>query len=260
MTRVQEAAVTFRRSGALVALADGEEKRIFDAVVKPERRGAAPTAAVEAERERLRKEIARCEGMLANERFVENARPEVVAAEREKLERYRRELEALGRVDGPPGTLRQTPVTVPDSDDDPGGHSSWVEALSPWPERFGLERMRRLLADLGRPAAPLPGDPRRRDERQDLDDADDRGAPTCRPACESGAYDLPARARLVRADPGRRRGRRPRTGARPRAPPCRRRDAVRGADRGGPRRVRRGRASTSRSSRPGSAAATTRPT
>ena len=33
--------------------------------------------------------------MLANERFVANAPPEVVEAEREKLERYRRELDAL---------------------------------------------------------------------------------------------------------------------------------------------------------------------
>ena len=68
MERVQEAAATFRRSGVLVAL-EGDEKRIFDAVVKPERRAAAD-GAVEAERERLRKEIARAEGMLANERFV----------------------------------------------------------------------------------------------------------------------------------------------------------------------------------------------
>jgi hypothetical protein len=34
--------------------------------------------------------------MLQNERFVNNAPEDVVAAEREKLERYRRELEALG--------------------------------------------------------------------------------------------------------------------------------------------------------------------
>ncbi len=50
---------------------------------------------VEAERERLRGEIARAEEMLANERFVENAPPEVVEAEREKLARYRRELDAI---------------------------------------------------------------------------------------------------------------------------------------------------------------------
>ena len=48
-----------------------------------------------AEIERLRTEIARAEGMLANERFVERAPAEVVEAEREKLARYRRELETL---------------------------------------------------------------------------------------------------------------------------------------------------------------------
>ena len=85
--------MTFRRSGVLVPL-EGEEKRIFDAVVKPERVKA--NGDVEAERERLRKEIARAEGMLANERFVSNAPPELVEAEREKLARFRRDLEALG--------------------------------------------------------------------------------------------------------------------------------------------------------------------
>jgi valyl-tRNA synthetase len=94
MERVQAAAATFRRSGALVRL-EGEEKRIFDAVVKPERRGASADGAVDAERERLTKEISRSEAMLANERFVEKAPGDVVEAEREKLERYRRELEAL---------------------------------------------------------------------------------------------------------------------------------------------------------------------
>jgi valyl-tRNA synthetase len=49
----------------------------------------------EAEAERLRAEIARAEGMLANERFVQNAPGDVVEAEREKLARYRRELDAL---------------------------------------------------------------------------------------------------------------------------------------------------------------------
>ncbi len=93
LVRVQEAAERFRRSGVPTPL-EGEEKRIFDAVVKPER--VKTDGNVEAERERLRGEIARAEKMLANERFVANAPPEVVGAEREKLERYRRELAALG--------------------------------------------------------------------------------------------------------------------------------------------------------------------
>jgi valyl-tRNA synthetase len=91
-TRVQEAATVFRRSGVIPQL-DTEERRIFDAVVKPER--AKSNGNAEAERERLRKEIARSEKQLANERFVANAPPEVVDAEREKLERYRGELDAI---------------------------------------------------------------------------------------------------------------------------------------------------------------------
>ena len=71
-----------------------EEQRIFDAVVKPERQKTNGNA--EAERQRLRKEIARAERMLGNERFVAKAPPEVVEAERAKLERYRRELETIG--------------------------------------------------------------------------------------------------------------------------------------------------------------------
>ncbi len=58
--------------------------------------GARADGNRDAEVERLRGEIARAEGMLANERFVANAPAAVVDAEREKLERYRRELEALG--------------------------------------------------------------------------------------------------------------------------------------------------------------------
>jgi dihydrofolate synthase / folylpolyglutamate synthase len=33
---------------------------------------------------------------------------------------------------------------------------AWVEALSPWPEEFGLERIRRLLRDLGDPQTRYP--------------------------------------------------------------------------------------------------------
>jgi valyl-tRNA synthetase len=94
LNRVQEAAQIFRRSGVQVELGSDDERRIFAAVVKPER--ARVDDKREAEIERLRKEVARAEGMLANERFVANAPANVVAAEREKLERYQRELEALG--------------------------------------------------------------------------------------------------------------------------------------------------------------------
>ena len=94
LDRVREAAQVFRRSGVQVDLASEDEQRVFAAVVRPERR--RDDGDLEAELERLRKEIARAEGMLANERFVANAPAEVVEAERGKLDRYRRELELLG--------------------------------------------------------------------------------------------------------------------------------------------------------------------
>ena len=54
-----------------------------------------------------------------------------------------------------------------------------------------------------RPAVELPGDPRRRDEREDLDDADLRRAPP-RVGLARRRVRLAACARLGRADPGRR--------------------------------------------------------
>ena len=93
LDRVQEAAQIFRRSGVQVELGSDDERRIFAAVVRPEKARVDDNR--DAEIDRLRKEVARGEGMLANERFVSNAPAEVVAAEREKLERYRRELAAL---------------------------------------------------------------------------------------------------------------------------------------------------------------------
>jgi valyl-tRNA synthetase len=95
LERVQEYAQVFRRSGVVPPL-EGDEKRIFAAVVKPDRAPQRENGNADAERERLRGEVARAEKMLANERFVANAPPEVVEAERGKLERYRRELDALG--------------------------------------------------------------------------------------------------------------------------------------------------------------------
>jgi valyl-tRNA synthetase len=93
LDRVQEAAQIYRRSGLEVELGSDDERRIFAAVVRPDRTRVDGNR--EAEIARLRKEVARAEGMLANERFVQNAPADVVEAEREKLERYRRELEAL---------------------------------------------------------------------------------------------------------------------------------------------------------------------
>jgi valyl-tRNA synthetase len=94
LDRVQDAAAIYRRSGVVASL-EGDERRIFEAVVRPSRSddGAADR---EAEVTRLRKEAARAEGMLGNERFVANAPADVVEGEREKLARYRRELDALG--------------------------------------------------------------------------------------------------------------------------------------------------------------------
>jgi valyl-tRNA synthetase len=92
LLRVQDAAAIFRRSQVLVEL-DPEERRIFESVVRPERVKANGNA--ELEIDRLRKEVERSQKLLGNERFVANAAPEVVDAEREKLERYERELRAL---------------------------------------------------------------------------------------------------------------------------------------------------------------------
>ena len=94
LVRVQEAAERFRRSGVSTPL-EGDEKRIFDAVVKPERAKGDGAGRLEDEVARLEGEIARGEKMLSNERFVANARPDVVQAERDKLERYRRELDSI---------------------------------------------------------------------------------------------------------------------------------------------------------------------
>jgi valyl-tRNA synthetase len=76
---------------AAVPFAGGMVEIRAGALVDPE----AEARKREAERERLRAEIARAEGKLANAGFVAKAPEQLVAAEREKLERLRRELEGL---------------------------------------------------------------------------------------------------------------------------------------------------------------------
>jgi valyl-tRNA synthetase len=91
IAKAQLGARIYRRSRVRVELT-GDAKRLFELVVKP----ADGQGDLEAEIARVRAEIARAERMLGDERFVGNAPAEVVDAEREKLEQYRAELEALG--------------------------------------------------------------------------------------------------------------------------------------------------------------------
>jgi valyl-tRNA synthetase len=88
----QTAARIYRRSGVRIKLA-GDSARIFDAVVRPTDDGQGD---LDAERARVQKEVERAERMLGNEKFVANAAPEAVTAEREKLEQYLAERDALG--------------------------------------------------------------------------------------------------------------------------------------------------------------------
>jgi valyl-tRNA synthetase len=88
----QTAARIYRRSRVRIKLS-GDAQRIFEAVVRP---GGDGQGDLGAERARVEKEIERAERMLANEKFVANAAPEAVAAEREKLAQYVAERDALG--------------------------------------------------------------------------------------------------------------------------------------------------------------------
>ncbi len=92
LDEAQTAARLYRRSGVRIEIG-GDSLRIFEAVVRPSGDGEAN---LEAERARVQKEIERAERMLANEKFVANAAPETVAAEREKLAQYLAERDALG--------------------------------------------------------------------------------------------------------------------------------------------------------------------
>ena len=56
---------------------------------------AEARARIDAERERLRAEIDRARGKLANKGFTDKAPPQLVQTEREKLERFEAELAEL---------------------------------------------------------------------------------------------------------------------------------------------------------------------
>ena len=118
----------------------------------------------------------------------------------------------------------------------------WIESLTPWPEEFGLDRMRALLAELGNPQRDYPSIHVVGHERQVDRGQDDRGAARAGRA-RRRRLSLAACPRLERANPGARRGSRLRAGRRARAGGGRgtRRDAVRGAHRSRPGRVRGGR-------------------
>jgi valyl-tRNA synthetase len=92
LDQAQTAARIYRRSGVRIKVS-GDAERIFEAVVRPAENGQGDS---ERERVRLANEIARAEKMLANEKFVANAAPDVVEGERLKLAQFKAELDALG--------------------------------------------------------------------------------------------------------------------------------------------------------------------
>ncbi len=195
LERVQEAAVTFRRSGVQVVLATDDERRVFAAVVRPERQ--KQPGDVGPEIARLQKEIARAEAMLANERFVGSAPPEVVDGEREKLERFKRELEALAC----------------DRELARGGRGRLARRTEPLARgRFRARADDGLARCARQPADALSGDSRCRNQREVDGDGDDR-AVAPRRRHRGRLHCLAAHSLLGRADSGRRSARRPSRGA-----------------------------------------------
>jgi valyl-tRNA synthetase len=81
----------FGEDGGDPVAAVGPVKILASAAIDAE----AVAARLEARREELRSEVSRAEGKLGNEKFVDRAPAEVVEEEREKLERYRAELQEL---------------------------------------------------------------------------------------------------------------------------------------------------------------------
>ena len=92
LDQAQTAARIYRRSGVRInvaAMRSGSSRRSCG---RPRTARATSRASARGSRRRSQ----RAEKMLANERFVANAAPDVVEAERLKLEQYKAELDALG--------------------------------------------------------------------------------------------------------------------------------------------------------------------
>ena len=216
---VQEAAAIFRRSGVRVEL-EGDEQRIFEAVVRPERVQGGRQRRGRARRGSRRRSSAR-EGMLANERLHRQG------AGRGGRRPSARSSSATG--------ASSMPWAVMSSETD------WLESLCPWPEEVrarpdarAARRARRPAARVSRRSTSSGRTASRR--RRGRSGALLRRGPARR------RLHLAARLRLGRADPGRRtRGGLRTAVARGRDPA-----AALGAtqfevaDRGGARRVRRG--------------------
>src|SRR5204862_7286625 len=56
-----------------------------------------------------------------------------------------------------PASARSSSATGASSMPSAADNTAWVGALSPWPEEFCLERMRRLLTELGDPQETFQG-------------------------------------------------------------------------------------------------------
>jgi valyl-tRNA synthetase len=83
-------------AAAAVAVPGGAVQVLASGDIDPEEAARR----VAQQRSQLEGEIKRAESKLANEKFVAKAPPQVVEAEREKLARYRAELERLSAGDG----------------------------------------------------------------------------------------------------------------------------------------------------------------
>ena len=136
------------RSGRSQVLASGE----IDAAAVGER--------IEERRDGARGRGRAGERKLANEGFVAKAPPEVVEEERQKLERYRAELEELGQIG------RRTAFDA----------EAYLDALEPLGWRLGPRPHPAPHLGARDAAAPVLLDTRRRDQRQVVGRPDDRGA------------------------------------------------------------------------------------